>query len=116
MKNLIILLTLLITLISKSFAQNAASIKQGEVAPFTGVLLTEERADKAMKAEKKVIKLEDLRIAQEELINYHEEQSKTYRRKLVEAKFESFGYVVGAFVIGVLVTGFAAKMNQEINR
>lgn len=105
---------LLITLTTSAFAQNAVTLEKGDITPFRGVLLTHERAEKAVKAEKSNIVLKDLRIAQDELIEYHKQDAKTQRKKLSEAKFDSFLANMGYFVVGVLVTGFAFKVNQKI--
>lgn len=113
MKRSLVLMTLMIFWVNSAFAKSV-TIQKGEVATFSGHLITSDVAEEAAKNKLKVIKLEDLRIAQDELIKYHESQSKGYRKKLSEAKFEAFTHVLGAFVLGVLVTGFAAKMNQKI--
>lgn len=114
MKKLLSILILNVLIFNTAFAQNATTLNKGDIAPFSGILLTKERAEKAVKAEKANIVLKDLRIAQEELTEYHRQDARTQRRKLSEAKFGSFLNVVGAFVVGVLVTGFAFKVNQKI--
>ena len=99
---------------TNSFAQNAAKLNKGDIVPFDGILLTSERAEKAMKAEKKVLVLSDLRIAQEELTEYHRADARVQRRKLSNAKFESYLHNLGMFALGVILTGFAFKVNQKI--
>jgi len=103
-----------IILINSTFAQNAVKLNKGDISPHDGILLTTERAEKAMKAEKRELVLSDLRITHEELIQYHKEDARMQRRKLSEAKFKSFWVSTGYFIIGVLVTGFAFKVNQKI--
>jgi len=113
MKNVVaIILTLLLT--TSAFAQNSVILDKGEAAPFSGILLTEDRAEKAVKAEKTVITLKALGVAQDALIDYHEQDATLTRRKLSEAKFNSYLNVLGAFVVGVLVTSLAFKATQKI--
>lgn len=111
-----ILILLSTTLISSSFAQNAVKLEKGQSAPFEGVLLTKERAEKAVKAEKKNIVLSDLRIAQDELIEFHKTDARRQRRKLSQAKFESHIYNAAYFIFGALAASYAFKIQQEVNR
>ena len=108
------LLLIFILSINLTYAQDAVSIKKGEIAQFDGILLTKERAEEAMKAEKSNIVLKDLRIAQEELTEYYRQDARIQRRKLSEAQFSGFMSNTLYFVVGVLVTGFAFKVNQKI--
>ncbi len=109
----ILLVIMLITSIN-SHSQNAVLIEEGEPAQFTGTLIKNERLDKLVKAEKSNIVLKDLRLSQEELIKYHKEDAKLQRRKLSEAKFDSWISNAGFFALGVILTGFAFKVNQKI--
>jgi len=108
------LILLLILLSNSAFAQNAVKVHEGNKVPFDGILLTTERAEKAMKAEKRSLVLEDLRMTQMELIDFHKQDARVQRRKLSEAKFDSNMKALGMLVLGVLVTGFAFKVNQKI--
>lgn len=111
---IILLMIMSITLISNSFAQNAIVLNKGDTAPFKGALVKSERLNTLVKAEKKNIVLEDLRITQDELIEYHKDNARLYRKRLAEAKFDSFWTNTGYFVLGVVLTGFAFKVNQKI--
>jgi len=108
------IILILILLSNSAFAQNATTLNKGDTAPFSGILLTKERAEEAMKAEKSNIVLKDLRIAQEELTEYYRQDARIQRRKLSEAQFSGFMSNTLYFVVGVLVTGFAFKVNQKI--
>lgn len=108
------LILLLILLINTAFAQNSVTLKKGQVSPFDGHLVKKERLVKLVKAEKKVIVLSDLRIHQEELIDYHKQDAKTQRRKLSEAKFDSYMNSLGMLILGVIVTALAFKVNQKV--
>lgn len=105
---------MLITLISNSFAQNAIVLDKGQTAPFKGALIKPERLDTLVKAERKSIVLEDLRITQDELIDYHKDTARKYRTRLAEEKFNSFWTNTGFFVLGVVLTGFAFKAADKI--
>jgi hypothetical protein len=111
---IILLMIILITSINSAFAQNAVKLNKGEVAPFTGALVKEERLDKLVKAEKSNIVLKDLRIAQDELIEYHKTDARKQREKLSDAKFEAFWTNAGYFVLGAVLTGLTFKLNQKI--
>lgn len=101
---------LLITLMSNvAFAENATYLNKGDQAPFEGILLKQERAEKAMKAEKKVIVLEDLRVTQEELINHYKEVAKQERKQRVKQEFSNSIKNIGYFLVGTLITAFAFK-------
>ena len=107
----IVLMMFLITSITSSFA---GTIQKGEAAPFTGILLTKERAEIAMKAERSNIVLKDLQIAQEELTEYHRQAARVARTELSKAQFSGFWANTGYFALGAILTGFAFKVNQKI--
>ena len=101
---------LLITLMSNvAFSKEATYLNKDDIAPFDGILLTEERAEKAMKAEKKVIVLEDLRITQEELIKHYKEVAQEERDERVKQEFSNSVKNIGYFLVGTLITAFAFK-------
>lgn len=113
MRKSFLILTLLIFWTNNAFTQTLR-LEEGESAPYTGFLITKEVAEEAAKNKLRVIQLKDLQITQESLTEYHRVSAKEARKKLTEAQIETFTYTLGAFVLGVLVTGFAAKMNQKI--
>lgn len=111
-----ILSLLIITLTTSQVFAQSTILEKGDTAPYKGLLLTPERAEKAAKAEKRVIVLEDLRIAQNELIEFHKDQVKVTRRKLSEAKWDGFWSNTGYFLLGCVLTSVAFKMNKEVMR
>jgi hypothetical protein len=113
---IIVLLILSITLIKSSYANDAILVKKDEVVPFDGILLTKERAEDAMKAEKKVIVLQDLQLTQKQLIEYYKKDAQLQRDKLSQAKFKDSMYNTGYFVLGVFLASFAFKIQNEVNR
>lgn len=113
MKKLIVLLTMLIISIN-SFAQNAILLEKDQKAPFSGTLVKNERLDKLIKAEKRELVLKDLGLAKDELIEYHKKDAQTQRKKLREAKFDSFISNVGYFLVGCILTSVSFKIAQEV--
>ena len=113
MKKIIVLLIML-TISTNSFAQNAVLLEKDQKAPFSGTLVKNERLDKLVKAEKKNIVLSDLRIAQDELIDYHKADAKRQRKRLSEAKFEAFWTNAGYFLLGCVLTSVSFKIAQEV--
>ncbi len=107
-------LLILILTINTTFAQEAVHVSVGTEAPFSGILLTEERAAKAMKAEKANIVLSDLRIAEKELTEYHRDDARRSRTELSKSQIKGNLKLIGGFLLGVIVTGFAFKVNQKI--
>ena len=115
MKRTLLMITLIISItINSVFAQNAVKLDKGEKAPFSGALVVEETLDELVKAKKSNIVLKDLRITQDEIIEYHKDQARTYRKKLSQAKWDGFWSNTGYFILGVVLTGFAFKVNQKI--
>ena len=57
--------------------------------------------------------LEDLKIRQEELIDYYRTDAKVQRKKLTSAKFDSNLKAIGYFVLGSLMTAFAFKVAEK---
>lgn len=108
------LLLVLIFLVNTAFAQDAIIIQEGEVAEFTGILMSRDRATEALRAEKANLVLKDLQVAQEELTEYHRAAARTARTDLSKAQFNGFWANTGFFALGVILTGFAFKVNQKI--
>jgi len=108
------LILILLLLINSTFAQDSVTLKKGQVTPFDGHLVKKERLEKLVKAEKKLLVLSDLRIHQDSLIKYHKDDALLQRRKLSEAKFDSYINGLGMLVLGVLVTAFTFKVNQKV--
>jgi hypothetical protein len=106
-------LILLIIMINTAFAQSTI-LNKGDIAPYSGILLTKDRAEKAVKAEKANIVLSDLRIAEEELTEYHRSDARRARTELSKSQIKGYLNVLGAFTLGVLAASFAFKVNQKV--
>jgi len=93
-------------------AQDILIIKKGEAASQDGFLVSAEQMkkfreinEKKKLAEKKNITLKDLRLVQDERINFYRNMSEDYRKELryqsVKSNTKSFLWFIG----GVLITG-----------
>lgn len=101
------LMMLLIVSINDTFAQNAVRLDKGEPAPFVGVLVTSEKLVELDKAQRKSIVLSDLRLHQQDIIEYHKDDARLQRKRLSEAKYDSWLGNVGYFLLGTILTGVA---------
>ena len=113
MKNLILMM-LLTGLIGNSFAQNAVKLNKDEVAPFTGVLVTEEKIKELDKAQRQNVVLRDIGLTKDQLIDYHKRDAKRQREKLSEAEFDAFLEKTGYFVLGTVLAAIAFKINDKV--
>lgn len=104
---------LMIILTTSSFAQSTI-VKQGDPAPYDGVLLTPERAEKAVKAEKKVIVLSDLRLTQDQLIDHYKDVADQERKQRLKNEFDNGLKNMGYFILGTLLTAFAFKTVETV--
>jgi hypothetical protein len=101
---------------NSSFSQDAVKLKMGTEAPFTGFLVTKDRMVVLKKQANRIGTLERLRIVNDDIIEYHKDDAKTQRRKLSQAKFKSNLYNIGYFCLGVILSSYAFKVSQEINK
>lgn len=108
------ILILILLLTNVAFAQNASTLNKGDTAPFSGILVKKERLETLVKAEKSNIVLRDLRVTQDELIEYHKDTARLYRKRLAEAQWSGFWANTGYFVLGIVLTSVAFKVNSKI--
>lgn len=109
-------------LINVSFAK-VVKIQQGEPAPFTGAILDNEELNRYRQLDEKdavreaqVKNLNDLRIIQDERIEFYQLQVKEVRKELLKSESSRWLTNIGYFVLGVAITGFAAKAAIESTR
>lgn len=108
---------LLILLLSFNlYGQNAVKVKKGDPSPFDGAVITEETLDKLVKSDKKVLKLEQLRLLEQEKTDIYKNRLNTAEKELSKAERRKFWSNAGHFVLGVLLTGIAAKAAIESSR
>ena len=105
---------ILAILTTNSFAQNAAKIDKGEKSPFSGIVVKEDIFNGLVKSDKKVLKLEDLRVVQDDLIDYHKDEAKKYRKELTKEKIGSTLSSTGYFVLGVVIASLGFKIQQTV--
>ena len=105
---------ILILMTNLVFAQNSTIVKKGDTVPYDGILLTPERAEEAVKAEKKLVTMKALGEAQAALTAFHKEEAVVARKRLTEAKWDGFWSNTLYFALGVVLTSVAFKVNQEI--
>jgi hypothetical protein len=105
-----LLSTLLLLLLSVNiYAQDVVAIKQGEVAKFSGNLIKTERLVQYFKDSKK-LPLMEMKV------DLYKTRLKQTERELSKANFKSYIGTVGGFVLGVVITGIAAKAALESTR
>lgn len=109
----ILVLTISVIISINSYSQSVI-LEEGQTAPYKGILLTPERAEKAMKAERRELVLRDLGVAKDDLIKYHRKDAETQRKRLREAKFNSFFTNTGYFILGCILTSLSFKIAQEV--
>ena len=104
MRDFLVNLTLVAILITPttSIAQTAFRIKKGEPSPIDGIVITEEKAIELYKAEKRVVVLSDLRIAEQERAEFYKRKADNITLELKKSEQELFWYKVGAGVISGL--------------
>jgi len=119
---LLLLLTFLLSSINISFAEMTA-LNKGDTAPYQGVLIDSEQMKEFRKIneDKKSLELENLKLKDLSLINdqrieLYKTEVKQVREDLSRSEKKAFWQSAGTFVLGVLVTGFAAKVAIEATR
>lgn len=114
--NLVRLTTLLMILTSLNSFGQAFKIKKGEPSPIDGVIITETQLviyDTSLHSNvalKELSSLQDMRIEQ-----YRKDLSEA-KSELNKAVFKGYLGTAGGFVLGVLITGFAARAAIEATR
>lgn len=109
--------------ISICLAQNSVVVKKDERVPFDGVLSDSKQMQEYRKvAEEKDIlisenlKLKDLALVQEQRAVLFKEEVKLVKEDLRSLEKRSFWANIGYFTLGVVITGFAAKVAIESTR
>lgn len=117
--------SILILLIASNLAFSASvvPIKKGDIAQFSGALVTAEKLDQFRKTDelaklrvKQIQNLRDLSIVKDQRIEFYQRQVTVTRRELFKSDSKRFMTNVGYFVLGTLLTGFAAKAAIQATR
>lgn len=96
-------ITAMVAFLEYANAEVATKLIKGQRAPFTGVLITEDKVIDLYKKEQKNIVLEDLKIDQEQLIDKYKVHTKDLEKKLDNSKSNVFWSRVGFFILGAIV-------------
>ena len=98
------------------YAQEAVRLDKGKPSPFTGILITDDKAKELYKAEQSEITLRQLRIADKELSDHYKYLAKDAQEKLNKAKLEAYWSGTTGFILGVGISLFTFKVIQEGTR
>jgi hypothetical protein len=120
----IITLILSLTFLVPAFAcQNATKVKTGTPAPCEGWHVSEPTMQNIMKNEEQLelqkklqSQLEHLRKLDAQEIEFYRTQSKNNQKALDKSEQQKFWVGAGAFALGVILTGIAAKAAIESTR
>lgn len=98
-------------------------LKKGDTAPYNGILVDapQMKEFRQINEEKKLLELENLKLKDLSLINdqkvgLYRNQTEALSKELVRSERKAFWQSVGTFALGVIVTGFAAKVAIEATR
>lgn len=99
------------------------TLNKGDTAPYSGILVDAEQMkefrqinEDKKNLELQNIKLKDLGVIQEQRIDLYKLEVQRVREDLSRSEKKAFWQSAGTFVLGVLVTGFAAKVAIESTR
>lgn len=119
----IVMLILTLTIWTTSYSANIVKINKGDPAPFSGVLVTNAKLDEFAGTKKKselqdgkIRSLEALSLNLKDQIAYQKDRARTYQREVLKADTKRFFSNSGYFILGVLLTGVAAKAAIESTR
>ena len=116
-------LILTLALTSNALAQNVQRIDQGTPAPRSGWLTSDSFVQDAARnkdlveaKDKQILKLEHLRVLDMGDMEHYKTRAKQLEKRLDKEETKRGLYTAGAFVLGVIITGFAAKAAIESTR
>lgn len=105
------------------FGQKSEVLIKGMKAPFDGVLSDQDQMREYRKVNeqkellgKENLKLKDLAAVQDQRIALYQEEIKVVKEDYRSLERRTFWTNVGYFALGVIVTGFAAKVAIESTR
>ena len=105
---------IILFLISLScLAQDAISIKQGEIAPFSGNLIKTERLEEFYKSHKKLPLLEAQIELERQRLELYKDRVRSTEKELTRAKTKAYLGTIGGFALGVIITSIAARAALE---
>lgn len=102
---------------------NVQLISKGEPSPCSAWVVSSDTMQKMAKTDEELEKTKKLVLAQEHLqklseaeIEFYKQRSANQQKQLVKAETKSMLMTVGAFALGVVLTGIAAKAAIESTR
>ena len=108
------LLSILLLLISSScFGQDVIRLDKDQVAPFSGNLIKVERLAEFYKSHKTLPLVEANLSLERQRIELYRDRLRKTESELTRAKTKAYLGTAGGFLLGVLITGFAAKAAIE---
>lgn len=111
MKTIIISLLLATQLLA---GENAVKLSAGDISPFDGYLIKEDRVIELDKAERKVPLLEAKIRLQNDLVEFHRDEAGKARRNLSKERWEGNLKGVYGFLIGIVAMSITFKLTEEI--
>lgn len=112
---IVVLMILLMISTKNSFAQ-AVALNKGDIASFKGVLITEEQLKSYDKSERLVPELKQLNDLHDLRHELYKKELSEARSEINKARFKGYVGTVGGFLLGVIITGVAARAAIEATK
>jgi hypothetical protein len=116
-------LILMLLVLSNALAQSVQKLDKGTPAPFSGWIITDKIAQDSARnvdlleaKEKQILKLEHLRVLDAGDMEHYKQRSKHIEEQLHKQETKQYWANAGAFALGVILTGLAAKAAIESAR
>lgn len=123
LKKTIIWIITLSILTTTSFSQDVVKLNKGDPAPFRGALFSETKTNEIRKNDeqrklliKENLTLKDLRVLESEKLDIYKKRLYNTEKELSKSNSRRFWSNTGYFILGVVITGFAAKAAIESTR
>lgn len=126
MKKIIIYHLLIFLIIESSYAQNAIDITKGQPAPYSGVLLSKEKAESIKNELIEKDKLKEINESYKRTVNLYKENEQYFNEQIKFLRNENnelnkkanFTDIekIGWFTLGIILTGFTFKGIQSVSK
>lgn len=120
---LLAILLLLLTQLAKACPMNVQKISEGDKAPCSGWVVSNNqmqeftRTDEQLELHKKLVEThKQLQKLSEAEIAFYKRRSEAQEKALSQSENKRFWLTAGAFALGVVLTGVAAKAAIESTR
>ena len=115
MRTMMLILLLMLS-ITTSSAQDVIRLDKDQVAPFSGNLIKTSKLEEFYKSHKIVPILEANISLEKQKLELYRDRLRETETELTRARTKAYLGTVGGFLLGVLITGFAAKAAIESAR